>query len=207
MILYFMFVIKHHQTKVGDPIVLQTNAINFDGTDDMITIPVSPTTFTDFTVAVWFYPRIISSFDNVIDCNFSTNANTGNIGPRLEIYSSGKLVWVYSDSTSNSNYYSHEILSSGLLPNRWHYAVISYDHTTNTSKTYLDGVETSSVRSSVGSPQGFYGSISNVTIGRGFQLNSDRFFPGHVGSISLYNRQLSDTAILLDYNDSKSRYQ
>ena len=195
------------QTKVGNPIVLQTNGINFDGTDDMITIPVSPTTFTDFTVAVWFYPRVISSYDNIIDCNFSTAANTGNIGPRLEIYSSGKLVWVYSNSTDNNHYYSHEILSSGLLPNRWHYAVISYDHTTNTSKTYLDGVETSPIRSSVGSPSGFYGSISNVTLGRGFQLSPDRFLPGHIGSVSLYNRQLSDAAILSDYNDSKLRFQ
>ena len=173
----------------------------------MITIPVSPTTFTDFTVAVWFYPRVISSYDNIIDCNFSTAANTGNIGPRLEIYSSGRLVWVYSNSTNNGDYYSHDVVSSGLLPNRWHYAVISYDHTTNTSKTYLDGVKTSSTRSSVGSPSGFYGSISNVTLGRGFQLNSDRFLPGHIGSVSLYNKQLSDAAILSDYNDSKSRFQ
>lgn len=196
-----------NQTKVSNPVVLQTNAINFDGTDDMITIPVSPTTFTDFTVAVWFYPRNVASYDNVIDCNFSTNANTGNIGPRLEMDDNGRLVWVYSDSTSNNDYYFHDVVSSGLLPNRWYYAVISYDHTTNTSKTYLDGVETSPIRAIVNSPQGFYGSISNITIGRGFQLSPNRFLSGHIGSISLYNRQLSDAAILLDYNHSKSRFQ
>ena len=183
-------------------------SLSFDGTNDYISAGALSGSFTSFTVIVWFYPTSVTSYENSIDCNYSYNGTTGNIGPRLEMNNSGTLGWVYSNITnSNDSYYAHGVVSSGLAANTWHCAAITYNGGTNTSTTYYNGNASGLSRSTVGSPTGFVGVMNNVTIGKGFHLGgSERIFTGRVSNVSIYNKVLTAAEIQQNFNALRGRY-
>ena len=183
-------------------------SIVFDGTDDYVTSGALPGSFASFTVIIWFYPTSVTNYENPIDCNYAYNGVTGNIGPRLEMDVNGTLGWVYSENTaSNSNFYFHNVLSSGLAANTWHCAAITYNGGTNTSTTYYNGNATGISRGVSGNPTGFIGVMNNVNIGRGFHLGgAERIFTGRVSNTQIYNRALTSTEITQNFNALKGRF-
>jgi len=162
--------------------------------------------FALFTVIIWFYPTSIANYQNPIDCNYAYNGSTGNLGPRLEINSSGNLAWNYSNATAdNSSFYSHNVVSSGLSANTWYCTAITYDGSAST--TYLNGSSTGLTRTTYGTPTGFVGVMNNVTIGKGFSLGgAERIFAGRVANVQIYNRALSATEISQNFNALRGRY-
>jgi hypothetical protein len=185
-----------------------SGAVVFDGVDDHIVTGNLGSNFSNFTVSVWFNPDSVSSFRNVLDCNYAYNGTTGNIGPRLEMDNTGGLRWIYSESvSSNSNFYSHFVLSNGLTTNKWHHALITYNSSTNTSITYYNGKNTGISRTLSGSPTGFLGSFTNLNIGRGFHLGgTERIYIGRISNIQIYNRPLLATEVEQLFNSTKGRY-
>ena len=183
-------------------------SLTFDGTNDYISAGALSGSFTSFTVIVWFYPTSVTSYENSIDCNYSYNGTTGNIGPRLEMNNSGRLGWIYSNITnSNDSYYNHVVVSSGLAANTWHCAAITYNGGTSTSTTYYNGNASGLSRSTIGSPTGFVGVMNNVTIGKGFHLGgSERIFTGRVSNVSIYNKTLSAAEVKQNFNALRGRY-
>jgi len=182
-------------------------SIVFDGSNDYVDSGNLGSGFNDYTVIAWFYPTSVTNHENVLDCNYSTNSNTGNLGPRLEMNSSGGLTWIYSNSTSNNNYYGHSVKSSGLSANTWHCAAITYTSTGNTSVTYYNGSATGLSRSSFGSPSGQYTTFNDLNIGRGFHLGGgERYYTGRVGAVQIYNTTLTADDISQNFNALRGRY-
>lgn len=181
-------------------------ALDFDGTNDYVQIGSIAGDFSNFTVIVWFYPTSVSNYENPIDCNYSYNGNTGNIGPRLEMNSSGRLSWVYSNVTnSNNSYYNHRVVNSGLSANTWHCSAITFDGSNST--TYLNGTTSGLSRSTAGTATGFVGSFTNVNLGRGFHLGgAERIYTGRIAQSQIYNRALTATEIQQNYKATKSRF-
>lgn len=181
-------------------------SIVFNGSSNYVSGGALSGSFASFTVFIWFYPTSVASFQNPIDCNYSYNGTTGNIGPRLEMNSSGNLNWVYSNITnSNGSYYGHEVVNSGLAANTWHCAVITYNG--STSATYYNGSVTAYSRTTTGSPTGFIGVMNNITVGRGFHLGgAERYFAGRVGETLIYNRALTAAEISTLFEASRDRY-
>jgi hypothetical protein len=180
--------------------------IVFDGVDDFVSVG-NIGVITSFTVLVWCYPTNVINFRNILDCNFNYNATTGNIGPRLEMNSSAQLTWVYSNITNDNNsFYSHTVLNSGFNANNWYCIGITYNSSGNTSTTYYNGLSTVFSRTSNGTPTGFVGTMSNVILGKGFFLDASRLYAGRISNTSIYNRALSATEILNNYNATKSRF-
>jgi hypothetical protein len=119
--------------------------------------------------------------------------------------SSGNLAWAYSNITGdNSQFYLHNVVSSGLMANTWHCAAITYNGGTSTSTTYYNGNETGLSRSAFGSPSGFAGTFNNLNIGRGF-FNS-RYFQGRISQTQMYNRVLTATEIQQNFNSLRGRF-
>lgn len=180
--------------------------INFDGSNDQTEV-FSLGTFSSFSVAVWFNPTYVQSYRNVIDCNFLSYSNVGNVGPRLEMNDNGNIAWIYSNNTTNNSvYYYHTVVSSGLQSNKWHNIAISYNSTNNTSETYYGGISSGISRQAAGSPTGWVGQMPSVVVGRGFYLQS-RFFVGKLGIVQIYNRALTADEIRRNYLSTKERYQ
>jgi hypothetical protein len=183
-------------------------SIVFDGIDDYSVSGTLSGSFASFTVIIWFYPTSVSNYQNPIDCNYSYNGTTGNIGPRLEMNGSGNLAWNYSNIAGDNNqFYSHSVVSSGLSANTWHCAAITYNGGTNTSTTYYNGNATSLSRITTGSPTGFIGVMNNVNLGRGFHLGGgERIFAGRVSNIQIYNRTLTGVEITQNFNALRGRF-
>jgi hypothetical protein len=184
-------------------------SIVFDGTNDYVaTASALSGSFASFTVIIWFYPTSVTNFKNPIDCNYAYNGTTGNIGPRLEMTSTGTLAWIYSNDTANNgNFYVHNVVSSGLAANSWHCAAITYDGTSNTSTTYYNGNTTGISRTLSGTPTGFIGVMNNINIGRGFSLGgAERIFAGRVANTQIYNRSLTATEITQNFNALRGRF-
>lgn len=183
-------------------------SIVFDGGDDYSTSGALSGSFASFSTIIWFYPTSVTNFENPIDCNYAYNGTTGNIGPRLEMTGTGTLAWIYSnDTANNSNFYSHNVVSSGLAANTWHCAAITYDSGTNTSTTYYNGNSTGLTRTLSGTPTGFIGVMNNVNLGRGFHLGgAERPFTGRVSNVQIYNRALTAAEVSQNYNALKHRF-
>lgn len=179
-------------------------SLSFDGVDDYVIAGTLSGSFASFTLITWFYPTVVVNYNNVLDCN-SGYYTSGNIGPRLEMNSSGTLGWVYSNITGDNNqFYAHNVVSSGLSANKWHCAAITYNGGTNTSVTYYNGNATGLSRSTIGSPTGFVGSINSLNIGRGF-VNS-RYFQGRITQTQIYNRALTASEIQQNFNVTRGRF-
>lgn len=187
----------------------EKNFFAFDGTDDYIaTTAIGNKVTTNWTVSIWFYPTSVTNYENPIDCNYSYNGTTGNIGPRLEMSNGGVLGWIWSgDASSNSNYYYSTTLNSGLAANTWHHAVLSRN-ANNGILNYLNGELKTTTVSTQGSPSNtFVNTFSNIVVGKGFHLGgSERVFTGRIGMVQIYNRDLSGTEITELYNNTKRRF-
>jgi len=179
-------------------------SLSFDGTSAYVTCGTLSGSFASFTIITWFYPTVVVNYNNVLDGN-SNYYTSGNVGPRLEMDSSGNLAWVYSNNTTDGNqFYVHRILNSGLAANTWHYVVITYDGGSNTSTTYYNGNATGISRILVGTPTGFVGSMNSLNIGRGF--GSSRYFQGRISQTQIYSRALTASEIQQNFNASRGRY-
>jgi hypothetical protein len=199
-----------HGTLTNGPTFSATNggSLVFDGTDDYVSTGALSGSFSSFSVFIWFYPTSVTNYENPIDCNYAYNANTGNIGPRLEVNGVGNLAWVYSNNVNDNNtYYSHAVITSGLAESKWHCSAITYSGSSNSSSTYYNGLQTLISRTTSGSPTGFIGTINGANIGRGFNRGGpERIFTGRVPFVCIYNKSLSSQEILQNYNATKGRF-
>ena len=199
---------SYHGTLTNGPTFNSSNggSIVFDATDDFVSVG-NIGAITSFTVLVWCYPTNVTSYRNILDCNFNYNATTGNIGPRLEMNSAGNLSWLYSNITnSNDSFYVQAAMNSGFAANTWYYVGITYSSSANTSITYLNGYNTNNGRTSYGAPTGFVGTMNNIILGKGFFLDASRLYAGRIASSTIYNRALTATEVLQNYNATKSRF-
>ena len=175
--------------------------IVFDSIDDFVSVG-NIGSFSTFTVEIWFKSDSVSNYRNPIDCNwlvFNGGASGySNIGPRLEQNSSGNLGWVVGDAAGNYN--GLTVVSSGLNSTLRHCAVITKT-VTSSFLSYYNGTNVSSLTFS-----GWTGTMSNVNIGKGFSASGERWFSGNVPVVRIYNRALSSSEILQNYNIQKGRF-
>jgi hypothetical protein len=88
---------------------------------------------------------------------------------------------------------------SGLNDGSWHYIGFTYDG--STKRSYIDGV---SVGTQVVTGT-LVTSFSNRRLGR-FGSSSDYYLNGHIASYWVYNRVVSDSEVLQNFNAHRSRY-
>jgi hypothetical protein len=173
--------------------------INFDGLDDYASPGSLGAGFSTFTVEIWFKSDSVQNYRNPIDCNYLIeNGSYSNLGPRLEQDSAGKLVWVVG--SGNDVYAFVTVLSSGMSSTPYHYAAI-----TKTSSSNFDGYYNGSFTSNL-SFSNWTGTMLNLNLGRGFSTSSERWFIGNIPVVRIYNRALSASEILQNFNAQKSRF-
>jgi len=196
--------------RVGD-VILPNSAryLDFDGSDDYVDCG-SIGSMTAFTVELWINPDAVQDYQNPIDCNYSYNGTTGNIGPRLELRTGASPNWIISGDTGNNNAYYYIVARSGApSTGTWYHAVLTYDGSGNTSgvKSYWDGSLVTSGLTNVNTPSAVWvNTMNNVELGHGFHLGSSRHFNGKIGSAKIYTQELTAAEVLENYNSTKSRF-
>jgi len=187
-------------TLINGPIFNTSNSgsILFDGTNDLVEIPNS-TSLASFTISTWFkmtgpgntgggantFYNTLFGFSGGSRILVSTSANTSIQEGRILIQMGG------------ANYFSST--GTTTTTNSWNNVV--YTWRPNTATIYINGVaETPQSNSSVSFP--------NVTmyIGAYNKPITAYAMKGNIAQTSIYNRVLSDTEILQNYNTTKSRF-
>lgn len=161
--------------------------MTFDGVDDCVTLSVSGNAKT---VISWVRPTAVSG-DYIIFAPDS-NGNDNWLGIQTN-----KLYLFFSEAGDVNNTVLRG--NTSLSTNQWYQISCTID--TNTAKVYLNGVEDGSM--SVAFTIGAWTGTS--AIGRRGSI-SQRFFPGDIGAIYLYNRVLSEGEIKQNFIAMRGRF-
>lgn len=171
----------------------------FDGVDDVVSITTIPNyNLSTGTINMWLYPT--GGGRPFMQYNDDTNRMAiiyDNANQRIEIFS-GYSTLTLSFVTS---------VNSALL-NTWIYVSYLYDFTNDLFQIYINGVfNTSTTNSTVPTPA----AVGEITLAAGKDFDNPfpyymTFFPGRIANTSFYNRVLSASEILQNYNALKSRF-
>ena len=170
--------------------------IVLDGTDDYVSLTSTDSLRpSNVTLSVWF------------------NRNNSTIVGNEAIAESRKSLWIsygFHISSGGINWYigytdsfpySTSVNAVGnYIDGNWHNVVGTYDK--QNLKIYVDGVlknTSSSFTSDI-----LYSGTLNFLIG--FHAESTTYFEGKIATTSLYNRALTATEVLQNYNATKTRF-
>jgi hypothetical protein len=182
-------------TFTGGPVydIANKGSVYFDGVDDYLDFGSSATfKLTDnFTLSAWVKSSVYG--DRAILGNFGPSSDYS--GFNLNIQPSNKFAFLTGSAATATYLYSNDT----FLLNKWYH--LTAVRSSGTNYLYVNGVVQSSTNTQVVkySNQNFYFGkwYSNLT---GFYHN------GNIASASIYNRALSSTEILQNYNVTKKRF-
>ena len=170
----------------------------FDGTTDYVRVGNSSNNSTfafenSATFNVWVYPSSNS-------CMFLTKRNTG-IGWEFGLDPSGYISWYLNSSGLTTNDTAN---GTTLTLNSWSNITIILDRTTNLVSRYLNASPTGT-NTSISGLTSLSDNTTDVCISGRYARN-DQFWNGNIGPVHIYNRALSSTEVLHNYNALKGRF-
>ncbi len=154
-----------------------------DGTFVAIGTPLS--NGTNFTKEAWVN-------DNVVT------------GPRNILSSASNVFWNNGSTLSGGVGVSFSLVTSSNFPTSvWVHVVMTFDDDNNTMRLYINGVE---VSENTGVTQSYISEIERI--GAHFSGgNPVSFWDGKISQVRVYEESLTDTEVLNNYNNTKSRYE
>lgn len=176
-------------------------SIVFDGVDDYVVRNSSVNTGQDFSVFAWIKPGAINVRNGIV----------GNSYP----YSSGSG-WFFSTATNYNGNLNTFFISIGrddayrmasnssLTLNTWNYVGGTVTNGGQNIKLYVNGVETGYSGGILATNTVNY-TTQEFNVGRRYSANPEPF-NGSISIVQIYNRVLSASEILQNYNAQKSRY-
>lgn len=168
-------------------------SIVFDGVNDYVVSALN-LNFANGTISMWVYPSATGT-NFIVYTDAQPNTNYSH---ELGISSANKLVaYIYAGATKRIDG------SANMALNRWHNAVMTWVSNGNMTM-YLNGV-------SDGTPIAIgasWQSGTEIRIGSGSGNSGQPYFylNGKVANVNIYNRALSASEVLQNYNAIKSRF-
>lgn len=168
--------------------------MEFDGSNDYCQINYNGSNMSSWstgqTISIWMYHNITSGRRN------PWNQAYGGYGTWTH-EQGGSINYYYGNAGSNNNPYT--ALGSASVPtNAWTHMCVT--RTTSSITWYRNGVST-------GTHSNPYGTLtsttSNITIGYGY---TGVYWQGRMAIIQSYNRGLSSSEVLQNYNAQKGRF-
>jgi ribosomal protein S17E len=168
-------------------------ALDFDGSDDFVTVPAAATASADMTVEAWVKWDGGNAWQRVFD--FGENASNPNdflfLTPK-----SGDNTLRFAISTTGGG--GEQRLDSTVLPTgEWTHVAVSIDSARNTGKLYVNGQVVAINTAMTLDP-------SQIVTGSNFLGKSnypaDPFFNGQIADFRLWNTVRSDGQIVEDMN-------
>ena len=167
----------------GDPIQPYNNSWGFDGTDDYINLG-SPSTGTG-THTISFWANIAVETDND---RFISNTDNTNFSISMGTDVSGKVrIWGNTWRT----------LFDVPPIDTWNHYCFTFDGSTNVTG-YLNSI--------VGNTDSTAYNLSNLGLGARLDLTHGDEFNGSMGAVIIYNRALTASEVLQNYNSQKARF-
>jgi hypothetical protein len=180
--------------------VANKGSIYFDGVDDYINIPnatsLNPTTIT---ISCWVKFNTFTNNANIISKGF-TSVSSPFIQYSLKMGDVESTRDLYGFQISNNGVNATVTSSARLITNKYYFLTVTYDGTT--LKLYKDGIQDVNTTTSAGALASY---ATPVQIGR-WGTQGSQYFNGNVAAAIIYNRALSSTEILQNYNATKKRF-
>ena len=173
-------------TLTNGPTYSSTNggSIVFDGVNDFVDIPSNIVLNQPKTLSVWYYTTISSQVGHLLSRSVANY--------EMYQFSDGKI-YTYWGST-----YQSSIVATITL-NQWNN--FTYVLSGNTEFVYKNGILLGS-SNLVGTPS--YTNTGNLNVGR--RNAGTQYINGRISNTLIYNRALSATEVLQNYNALKSRF-
>ena len=162
----------------------------FNGSTGYVLIP-SGLTFTTFmTVDIWFRSTKATRH-HIVNFGIQSGANSLNFD-----INDGRALWIYwNDSGTNSLRFTSPTLSDGVIRN------LTFVHNNNVNTVYINGSVLTG--GSVVGTQTFTSISGNIYLG---SSDAAVYTQGNIYNFKVYNRALSATEVLQNYNALKGRY-
>ena len=159
-------------------------SIVFDGTDDYCLAGTGLAITGNLTVTAWVRPSSFTNQGNIV-------SKSSNLGYRMRFQSNGTF-WMYSNTNTITSPSTYTI-------NNWFHTVGVFSSTG--LRMYING----SLVQSNGTPftPSSYG-VSSFIVGG--NSTTQELFQGRIANVSVYNRALSTTEVLQNYNAQKARF-
>mgnify|MGYP000848796677 CR=1 FL=1 len=176
---------------------------NFDGSNDYMRIVRSPSMSptSGLTQEVWFnYPSIPTT---AIFIGLQYGASSNNT---YALWKENATTIMGGVNTSGSFSYIG-MGTTNLVGNRWYHFVHTYDG--STQKLYLNGSlmttgsQSGTIQYDVNNTRVLIGADDN---GSGYNTGAGYFHSGKLSQVRIYNRGLSATEVLRNYNAQRKRY-
>jgi hypothetical protein len=177
---------------------LNGGSIVFDGVDDYVSCGNLGSFYSQGTISYWMYSTAVEDYRNP----FTTNYNGSNVGIRFEQYTTASPYGGFNVIIGNDagTYTGFSYSPSAILTvNSWYNVVLVWNTVTNKAIGYLNG------DLKFDSSHTYWATtLPAIAIGNGF--SSARYFKGNIASTFIYNKSLSATEVLQNYNATKSRF-
>ena len=171
--------------------------LEFDGTDDAVTVDNSirttvgefvATSSNPFSISAWFKP---DTSDTSRNCIFSKAGGYGSAGNVYLEYDGTNLSSVIRGTATNDFYTT--------LTNSWHEVAICWDG--STFKSYVNGSFVSNLNVGTANSQDKMFSIGNSSSGVGNEP-----FNGKISNVKVYTRGLTAEEVAQNFNATRGRY-
>jgi hypothetical protein len=174
---------------------------NFDGVNDYMRIVRSPSMSptSGLTQEVWFNYTSIPATTIFIGLQYGASTNN-----TYALFKDANLI--YGGVNTSGSFNAIGTGTTNLVGNRWYHFVHTYDG--STQKLYLDGVlmttgsQSGTIQYDVNNTRVLIGADDNS----GYNSGASYPHPGKMGQVRIYNRGLSSTEVLRNYNAQRKRY-
>lgn len=172
-------------------------AFTFNGSNSQVNIPdnaiLEPGT-GNWTIEVWFKPTVING---TLLGKYNNGGQTANISYALRMGSN----IIRADFSNGSTGLSSDNYT--LTPNNWVQMVYVWNKTNNVLYTYSNGVlkQTKTITIS-----GILNSSTNLFLGSYNGGEYAQYFNGQIGVVRMYNKPLTDSEVLNNFNTTKGTY-
>ena len=173
-------------------------SIVFDGVNDYVNCGVSNIPLPiNITLISWIYQSTTTGYKNIITKEGTTNTD---LDYGFTTSPNGNLYFWYH----NGSYRIHETLTNNIsLTNTWYHVSATFNDTNNTVNLYVNGTQ---VYNQSETTSMLAHSNSKLFVGWRNSLTSGQLFNGRISQAQIYNRALSATEVLQNYNATKTRY-
>ena len=175
-----------------------TNSWLFDGTDDSITSTTGPALSASASLSCWFNPSSYGNYESIISSrNYYTAAKNNNWA--IQVMADYRIVTAFCNGTSIDRAFT----SHADLTGTWNYLVVTTEGTTP-AKTYVNNVLISTLTLNEGQTNPMDDISNGTTFGSDISQGND--FNGFIGGVLFYNKTLSTSEMLQNYNSQKARF-
>ena len=182
--------------EIEDYINFNGGYLNFDGSNEYVNTTLSHDISSGFTFTFWFY----GTKDSVhFIASYFLDADSNTVF-RVERFSAGNDTIEFGHSPDGGSIGANELTSTNFPNNVWTCCTLKYDG--DYKYIYKNGV----LDSTSASGQTF-SNYSGATLRIAARQDGSLLpFSGYLSHISMYNRSLSDSEILQNFNALKNRY-